>query len=288
MIKLFADTACNLHVAEIKKYNINIVPLAYSIDGVEQEYDLEHDFDGKAFYDAMRNGAVMKTSMANIDLFIKAFLPSVKAGDEIIYIAIAGGISGTYHAASLAKEELLEDYPNAKIAVINSLAAGLGVGIQVLDAAKHIEKEDSFESVVERIELRKRHVCQYFTVDDLKYLKNGGRVSGATAAIATILNIKPILIGSDDDEGHIISVGKCRGMTKTLDAILEKYNELVLDKSEDVMMIHGDFPKAIEYLEKGLRERGFTGNITVNYFEPVCASHVGPGSVALFFYGIHK
>ncbi len=291
MIKLFADTACNLHVETIKEHNINIVPLSYSINGVEQKYDLEKGFDGKAFYDAMRNGADMKTSMANMDLFYSRFKPEVEAGNEIIYIALAGGVSGTCHAAELARDELLEEYPDAKIAVINSLGAGLGIGMQVLEAARHIEAGDSYEAVVERIELRKHHVCQYFTVDDLKYLKKSGRVSGATAAIATVLNIKPILVGSNgegEDKGHITSIGKCRGMNKTLNAILDKYDELVLDRSEDVMMIHGDFPEAIEYLTNGLKERGFTGNITVNYFEPICGCHVGPGSVALFFYGEHK
>ncbi len=292
MIKLFADTACNLHGETIKEHNINIVPLSYSIDGVEQKYDLEKGFDGKAFYDAMRNGADMKTSMANMDLFYSRFKPEVEAGNEIIYIALAGGVSGTFHAAEIARDELLEEYPDAKIAVINSLGAGLGIGMQVLDAARQLEAGHSFEAVVERIELRKHHVCQYFTVDDLKYLKKSGRVSGATAAIATVLNIKPLLVGSngtdEGDMGHITSIGKHRGMKKTLEAILEKYEELVLDKSEDVMMIHGDFPEAIEHLTDGLRERGFTGNITVNYFEPICGSHVGPGSVALFFYGKHK
>ncbi len=286
MIKLFADTASNLSVALNKKYNVNIVPLSYSIDGVDVQYDLERDFDGKAFYDAMRNGAEMKTSMANSAMFYDRFEETVKNGDDIVYIGLSGGVSGTVRAAEMAAEELREEYPDAKIAVINSLGAGLGIGMQVVEIAKLIESGKTFEEVVSITEEPKKHMCQFFTLDDLTYLKKGGRISGATAAIGTLLNIKPLLRG--DEEGHIVSWGKCRGINKCILEIVKKYDELVLDKSADVMMIHGDNEDAIAFLTEKLREHGFTGNVTVNYFEPVCGCHVGPGSVALFFWGERK
>ena len=286
MIKLFADTAANLSVAFTKQHNISVIPLSYSIDGKEIPYDLEHDFDGKAFYNAMRNGADMKTSMVNSVRFYEKFREYVEKGDEIIYIGLSSGISGTVRAAEIAAEELCGEYPEAKIAVINSLAAGLGIGLQVVEIAKLIESGKSFEEVVSVTEERKNRVCQFFTVDDLSYLKKGGRISGATAAIGTLLNIKPLLRG--DEEGHIVSWGKCRGIKKCILEIVKKYDELVLDKSADVMMIHGDNEEAIEFLTEKLREHGFTGNTTVEYFEPVCGSHVGPGSIALFFWGERK
>lgn len=286
MIKLFADTASNLPVALNKKYNVNIIPLAYSMDGVDVPYDLEHDFDGKAFYDAMRNGAEMKTSMANSETFKGRFEEAVKNGDEVVYIGLSAGVSGTVRAAEIAAEEILEDYPEAKIAVINSLGAGLGIGMQVVEIGKLIEKGKTFEEVVSISEERKHHMCQFFTVDDLSYLKKGGRISGATAAIGTLLNIKPLLRG--DEEGHIVSWGKCRGINKCILEIIKKYDELVYDKSADVMMIHGDNMAAIDFLTEKLREHGFTGNTTVMPFEPVCGCHVGPGSVALFFWGERK
>ena len=286
MIKLFADTASNLTVALNKKYNVNIIPLSYTMDGKDVPYDLEKDFDGKAFYDAMRNGAEMKTSMANSSAFYEAFEETVKNGDDIIYIGLSGGVSGTVRAAEIAAEELCEAYPGAKIAVINSLGAGLGIGMQVVEIAKLIESGMGFEEIVRITEERKNHMCQFFTVDDLTYLKKGGRISGATAAIGTLLNIKPLLRG--DEEGHIVSWGKCRGINKCILEIVKKYDELVLDKSADVMMIHGDNEAAIDFLTEKLREHGFTGNTTVNYFEPVCGCHVGPGSVALFFWGKSK
>jgi DegV family protein with EDD domain len=158
--------------------------------------------------------------------------------------------------------------------------------MQVAEIAKLIEEGKTFEEVVSISEERKHHMCQFFTVDDLTYLKKGGRISGATAAIGTLLNIKPLLRG--DEEGHIVSWGKCRGINKCILEIVKKYDELVFDKSADVMMIHGDNMAAIDFLTEKLRENGFTGNTTVMPFEPVCGCHVGPGSVALFFWGERK
>ena len=286
MIKLFADTAANLPVALVKKHGITVVPLVYSINGKEIPYDLNHDFDGKAFYDAMRNGAEMKTSMVNSSTFNEKFEECIKNGDDIVYIGLSAGVSGTVRAAEIAAEELREKYPDAKIAVINSLGAGLGIGMQVLETARLIESGKSFEETVSITEKRKHHMCQFFTVDDLSYLKKGGRISGATAAIGTLLNIKPLLRG--DEEGHIVSWGKCRGINKCILEIVKKYDELVLDKAADVMMIHGDNMSAVDFLTEKLREHGFTGKTTVAPFEPVCGSHVGPGSVALFFWGEKK
>lgn len=286
MIKLFADTAANLPIALVKKYNVNVIPLSYSIDGKNIPYDLEHDFDGKAFYDAMRNGSDVKTSMANSASFKDKFEEEIKNGNSIIYIGLSSGVSGTVRAAEIAKEEISEEYPDAQIAVINSLAAGLGIGMQVIAIAKLIESGKSFEETVSISESRKHHMCQFFTVDNLEYLKKGGRISGATAAIGNLLNIKPLLRG--DEEGHIVSWGKCRGINKCILEIIKKYDELVLDKSADVMMIHGDNLTAIDFLTEKLREHGFTGNTTVAPFEPICGAHVGPGSVALFFWGDKK
>ena len=190
MIRLFADTASNLPVALNKNYNVNIIPLSYTVDGVLAEYDLEHDFDGKAFYDAMRNGAEMKTSMANSELFRESFEEAAKNGDDVIYIGLSAGISGTCRAAEIAAEEVIEEYPEAKIHVINSLGAGLGIGMQVVEIAKLIEEGKTFEEVVSISEERKHHMCQFFTVDDLTYLKKGGRISGATAADSINASLK--------------------------------------------------------------------------------------------------
>lgn len=286
MIRLFTDTAANLPVALIKKHDINMIPLYYSINGTDIEYDLEHDFDGRSFYGAMRNGAEMKTSMINTATFRERFEEFIKLGDEVIYIGISGGVSGTVQAAEIAAEEIRNDIPGAKIAVINSLGAGLGIGMQVLDMVKLVDEGKTFEEVVSITEDRKNRMCQFFTVDDLSYLKKTGRISSATAIVGSMLNIKPLLRG--DETGHIVMWGKHRGLNKCLSTIINKYDELVLDKSADVGIIHADNIKAYDFLVEKLREHGHTGKIIKADFEPVCGSHVGPGSVAMFFYGERK
>ena len=286
MIKLFTDTTANLTKELVEKHNIGLVSLAYTLDGVESACGTGPDFDGKAFYGAMRNGAEAKTSMVSVGEFVDAFEPYVKNGDSIIFFGISSGISGTINSAEIAADELRDRYPSAKIAVIDTIAAGLGEGFQVLGAAELIEKGEPFLKIVKICELRRKNMCQFFTVDDLKYLRKGGRIAAAAAAVGTVLNIKPILIGSDD--GHIVSCGKVRGSMKSLIAIADKYSELVLDKTARVGITHADNPAAAEALERLVRERGFDGELIVADFEPVCGSHVGPGSVALFFMGEHK
>ncbi len=284
MIKLFTDSSSNLPLEVIDKYGIGLITLTYTVDGVETV--TSPDFDGKKYYDAMRNGAVVKTSMINMGTFTEVFEKCVQDGDDVIFIGMAGGISGTTGAAKLAADEICEKYPSAKIAVIDSLAASLGEGFQVIEAAELIEKGEPFIKVVKKVELHKKNMCQFFTVDDLKYLKNTGRVSNMAAAVGTILNIKPILKGSPD--GYIIICGKVRGAKKSYDTIVEQYDSLVLDRSEKVGIAHADNPDAVEYIEGRLRELGFTGELMVVPYEPIIGSHVGPGALAMFFYGEHK
>ncbi len=287
MIKLFTDTASNLTKDFVDKYNIGIIPLFYSVDGREMDCgSVGVDFDGKAYYDAMRAGAETKTSMVNMSTFVETFEPYIKNEDSVIYFGLSSGISGTINSAEIAAEELRDRYPSAKIAVIDTLGAGFGEGMQVLDAAELIEKGEPFLKIVKLSELRRKNVCQFFTVDDLKYLKRGGRISAATAAIGTVLNIKPILRGSED--GHIVSCGKTRGSMRSLIAIADKYGELAIDKNGRAIITHADNKAAAETLENLIRERGFDGELIVADYEPVTGSHVGPGAIALFFIGEHK
>ena len=284
MIKLFTDSSSNLPRKIFDEYGIEMITLTYTVDGVETL--TSPDFDGREYYEAMRNGAVVKTSMINMEPFSKAFEKCINDGDDVIYIGMAGGISGTTGAAKIAANELSEKYPSAKITVIDSLGASLGEGFQVMEAAEHIKNGETFEEVVEKVERHKMNMCQFFTVDDLKYLKNTGRVSNIAAAVGTILNIKPILKGSPD--GYIVICGKVRGAQKSYETLVEQYDSLVLDRNAMAGLAVADNPAAAEYIEKRLREVGFTGELMVVPYEPIVGSHVGPGAIALFFYGEHK
>ena len=286
MIKIFTDTSANLPKVLIDKYNLTVIPFTYSVDGAEYGYDTEAEFDGKAFYDAMRNGAYVKTSMINIVSYIQLFEQAVKDGNDVLYIGMSGGISGAANAAEVAVKELKEMYPDAKIAAIDTFAASMGEGLFVLKAAEMINEGKSFDEVVDTILKERDTMCQFFTVDDLEYLKRGGRVSGATAFIGSILNIKPILRG--DETGRIIICGKTRGMKQALLTLADKYDKLAFDKSADISIAHADNEKDTDALIELLREKGFTGKCIKVVYEPVTGSHVGPGTIALFFPGKTK
>lgn len=286
MIKLFTDTSANLPVSIIRKYGIEVVPFSYTVNGKEVPYSAETDFNGKAFYEAMRAGAEVKTSMINVSDFMAAFEQWIAKGDAVIYVGMSGGISGTANSAKLAAEELLEKYPAAKIAAIDTYAASLGEGFLVIETAKMIERGDPFLKIVKKIELLRKNMCQFFTVDDLAYLRKGGRISGAAAVVGTVLNIKPILRG--DENGKIVLCGKIRGFNKSMEALANKYDELVFDKTADVGIAHADNPEGAQRLEDILRAKGFSGELLKVVYEPVTGSHVGPGTIALFFMGEHK
>ena len=284
MTQLFTDTSANLPVEIIDEYGIEVVPFSYTIDGVE--YIPEREFDGKAFYAAMRAGSEVKTSMVNAGTFIERFKTALDAGKDVLYIGMSGGISGTANAALMAKQELDEEYPDRKIVVIDTLAASLGEGLFVIKAAEQLKDGIALDAIEEDIRAQVPHMCQSFTVDDLKYLKKTGRVSGAAAIIGNVLSIHPILIG--DYEGKIVVKSKVRGMKRTLDALAERYAELVLNKAETIGIAHADNEEGKAYLVQRLRDKGLTGKCLSVCYEPVTGSHVGPGTVALFFFGTDR
>lgn len=286
MLQLFTDTSANLPVALTKQHHITVVPFSYTVDGKETDYPDDVDFDGAAFYGAMRRGAVVKTSMVNPDLMANYFERALSQGDDVLYVGMSGGISGTAHAAAMAVEELQEEFPERKIAAIDTYAASLGEGLLVLEAARMLENGAPFSLIVEQISRRRHTMCQYFTVDDLAYLERGGRVSKAAAIVGTVLKIKPLLRG--DDEGKIVQCGKTRGRKQSLTALADFYEKLVADKSEEIGIAHADDAAGAQFLLDALRQRGFTGECLTVCYEPVTGSHVGPGTVALFFQGIHR
>ena len=282
MISLFTDSAANLPKDIVEKYNINVVSFTYSVNGSEED-ELAVNFDGKEFYDAMRNGAQIKTSMVNIAKFSESFEKALEEGNDVLYVGLSGGVSGTSNAAKIAAEELKPQYPDRKIIVIDSLGASLGEGMMVIKAARAIKKGLEIEKVAEKVKKAIPILCQCLTVDDLKYLKSTGRVSGAAAFVGGLLGIKPLLIGNEC--GKIVLYDKTRGAKKALEALAERYSNYVTDKTKDIGISHADNVSGVEYLLEKLKEKGFCGKSLTVCYEPVTGSHVGPGTIALFFYG---
>ncbi len=284
MVKLFTDTSANLPETLAASRGISVIPFSYTVDGTPAAQDAP--FDGKKFYDAMRAGADVKTSMINIVNLMEPMRAALEQGDDVIYIGMSGGISGTANAAAIAARELQTEFPARKIAAIDTYAASLGEGMQVLQAKKLLDAGMRFEEVVETISADRHTMCQYFTVDDLEYLRRGGRIKRVAAVVGTVLKIKPILMG--DEEGRIVLCGKARGSRGAIDTLAKHYEKLVKDKRAEIGIAHADNEEGAAALLQKLRELGLTGDCLTVCYEPVTGSHVGPGTIALFFPGIHK
>lgn len=277
MVQIFTDTAANLPQKLLEEYDIRTVALRYEIDGVQAA----GEFDGAAFYDAMRAGAEVKTSMVSPQTAIDAFAECLENGQEVLYMGISSGISGTVGGISMLSRELPEAAD--KVRVINTRGASLGEGLVVLETAMLAKEGKTLQELADYAESRCSKMQQYFVVDDLKYLHKGGRISGGARLAGTILQVKPILRGNEN--GEIVIHDKVRGKKKALAALADLYEMYVADKTSPIGIAHGDCPAEALHLQTLLRDKGAEGEIYSVCYEPVTGGHVGPGTVAMFFYG---
>ena len=257
---IMTDSSANLTPDLVQEAQIEVIPLTCLTDAGEMPaYDDTKPFDGHSFYDKLRQTGPIKTSMVNCAQFIRAFEPVLKAGQNILYVAMSSGISGTCAAAMQAAGELMRQYPGRVIKVVDTLAASFGEGIFALKASMMRSAKVSLDSAAEWAEMNKRRMCQFFTVDDLMFLHKGGRISSLTARIGSIANIKPLLMGNS--EGKIVSCGK-----------------VII-----VAIAHGDCEKDALFLADQLKKKRPLKDVLIRCYEPGTGSHVGPGAVALFF-----
>ena len=280
---VFADGTANLPQSLLN--GIRVLPLEYLVDGEIQSYqgDVDH-FDGHAYYEGLRNGRTIRTSLLNTSVFLSNFRPVLEAGTDIIYVSMSSEISGTYNAARLAAQELMGEYPERFVHIVDSLGCGFGCGLLALRAAELSQNNVDVRKAAEILDADVPHTCQYFTVDNLNFLKQTGRVSGVTAKIGTILNIKPILYG--DVTGHIVACEKVRGRKKSIEAIAQKYKEKRSDMSyQRVFISHGDCLEDAKALAALVKEITPNYSVIICQHEPFSGAHVGPGMLALFFHG---
>lgn len=283
---VFADGSANLPKEMLE--GITLLPCEYTVDGKPQIYEGDIDrFDGHAYYEGLRNGKKVSTSLLNGQTFLTHFTPVLEEGRDIVYVSMSSGISGTYNAAVSASAELMEQYPDRFIHVVDSHGCGFGNALLAVKAAELSRDGVDVRKAAQILDEEVPHTCQYFTVDDLNFLKRTGRVSGATAMIGTVLNIKPILNG--DSTGHIVSCMKVRGRKKAIEALAAKYREKKLDGPEQRICIsHGDCLADAETLAGLVRAITPGIPITICQHEPFSGSHVGPGMLGLFFRGIER
>ena len=249
-------------------------------DGVPA--DLSAEFDGRAFYEAMRRGAVVQTSMVTPEAARQGMEPHLANGDDVLFVGLSGGVSGTCWGVGLVAGELAEQYPERKIHVLDSRGASLGEGLIALEAAKLAAEGRVIEEIIVRCEELCGKMRQHFMVDDLKFLRRGGRISGGAALAGTLLQIKPILQG--DEEGKIVVLAKVRGKKAGIEELVRLYGQMVEDKSAPVGISHAGSPADALHVATRLRQLGCTGEILTVCHEPVTGAHVGPGMLAVYFF----
>ena len=282
---IFADGCSNLPGRLLRELDIHVLPCTYTVNGEPVTFsgDIEQ-FDAKAYYDQLRAGMDIKTSLLNTQLFMDHFRPCLEQGLDVLYVGLSSGVSGTYQASCMAAEELMEEFPGRTVRTVDSRGASLGVGILTCRGADFRAEGMDVNAAADALLEESDHLCQYFTVDDLNFLKRTGRVSGATAAIGTVLNIKPLLYG--DKEGHIVARAKVRGRKKAIEAILDLYAaKAIHPESGRVAITHGDCPEEAQLLADRVCQIAKPKDLIICPHEPFTGVHVGPGMLALYFFG---
>ena len=280
---IYTDSACDIKADILAKWGVPYRCLTFRFSDSEKEYSNE-DMEVKEFYDRMRAGGVAKTAAVNSEIFSEEFERVLAAGSDLLYLGFSSGLSTTYNSARLAAEGLREKYPERKIITVDTLAASAGQGLIVYLAVKEKEKGASIEEVAEFVRNLIPRMGIWFTVDDLVYLKRGGRVSPTAAFVGNLLGIKPVLYM--DDAGHLIPVSKVRGRRASINAMADKYGELAACKeSGSVFISHGDCLADAELLASILKQRHGIEVEIITDVGPVIGAHSGPGTLALFFVG---
>ena len=282
---IVTDSSCDLTPNLAEETQIEVIPLHLTMEGKEYKNYLDgREIDSKSFYAKLREGITANTSAVNPDVFTEVFRKVIEDGNDVLYLGFSSGLSSTFHASTIAAEELMQEYPDSKIYCVDTLAASLGQGLLVFLAAEKKKAGASIEEVRDFVEQNKLHLCHWFTVDDLNHLKRGGRVSATTALFGTMLNIKPIL--HVDDEGHLINVGKVRGRKSSIESMLTHMKESATNPSEQTVFIsHGDCEEDALTLKKMVEREFSPKRIEINNVGPVIGAHSGPGTLALFFLG---
>ena len=280
--RIITDNCCDFPADMYTDLDLNVIPLTVRFQGQEVSQYSERWL--KKLYEGMRAGEVATTAAANPQDWENAMESVLAEGKDALVLTFSSGLSTTHQSAVIAATELAEKYPHRKIRVVDTLCASLGQGLLVWHACKKRDEGMGLNELADWCEEAKKNVAMWFTVDDLMFLKRGGRVSAATALVGTMLQIKPVL--HVDDEGHLINVAKARGRKAAIEALAKKVGETGLPGENDTVFIsHGDCLEDAQLLEKILQEKYGVKSAFIYYVGAVIGSHSGPGTLALFFMG---
>ena len=282
-IVILTDSCCDLPVAYLQREDLVVQGLSYHLDEREIMDRPGEATDYRSFYDAMRGGARTSTSQVNAEAFVNIMEPLLEAGKDILNVSFSSALSGTYQNSVIAVEMLKEKYPGRRIATVESLCASMGQGLLIHLLLEKRDAGVSFEELADYAAQIRHRIAHWFTVDDLQYLRRGGRVSGAAAFMGTMLDIKPVL--HVDPEGRLVPVEKVRGRKKSIKSMAKHLEDTILDRESPTIFIsHGDAKEEeVEQLIALVKERVRNPQITVGYIGPIIGSHSGPGTMAIFF-----
>ena len=283
---IVTDSSADLPDSLVREMGVEVLPLSFTVQGkTYHNYPDDREMDPKVFYKMLRDGEMATTSAVNVAEYTAMLEPLLQAGKDVLVLAFSSGLSTTYQSSVIAVNELSEQYPDRKICTVDTLCASMGQGLMVWLAVQEQRKGKSLEEVRDWVEENKLHLCHWFTVDDLHFLKRGGRISAATAVVGTMLSIKPVL--HVDDEGHLISMGKARGRGASLTALVDHMEQTVTDV-DTVFISHGDCLADAEKVAADVKKRFGTKDVVINNVGPVIGAHSGPGTLALFFLGTKR
>lgn len=279
-LKIITDSASDVPKWLVEKYNLHVIPTPVVIN--EKDY-----FDGQTimpeeFYNILKSGTDVKTYHINSFMFHKNFEPYAKKKDSLIYICFSTGIAGTYNAANIAKEELLEEYPDFDLTIIDSKCASLGFGLVVEKALIMVNNQEPKDRIVEAIQFYCDHMEHVFTVETLEYLYKGGRLSRTSAIAGGLLDIKPII--EVDDNGSLHAFEKVRGRGKSLKRLVDLVGERGADlEKQTIGLVHGDDKETMELVKSMLIEKYGCKNFMESYVGCAIGAHTGPGIIGIIF-----
>ena len=285
---ILTDSSADLSADMVRDLGVQVLPLSFEMDEtIYHNYPDNREMDPHQFYELLRNGHTATTSAVNVAQYTELIEPLLQAGQDILILAFSSGLSTTFSSSAIAVDELREKYPERKVYTVDTLCASLGQGLMVYLAAKERDKGKSIEQVRDWVEENKLHLCHQFTVDDLHFLKRGGRISATTAVVGSMLQIKPVL--HVDNEGHLINIGKARGRQASLKALVDKMAKTAIDPAHQIVFIsHGDCLEDARTVEKMVKDRFGVKEVYINYVGPVIGAHSGPGTLALFYVGSER
>ena len=282
---ILTDSGSDLTMEQAKELDISLVDLSLLVEGGAPEKN--RDVDVKNFYALLREKKSASTSAVNLQDFLAEMSEHIDAGKDVLYLGFSSGLSSTFNAGYQAAQELSEIHTDRKIYAVDTLCASLGQGLLVYLAAKMRLEGKSIDEVRDFVVSNRLNLCHWFTVDDLFFLKRGGRVSGAAAVAGTMLGIKPVM--HVDNAGKLVKVTTVRGRRASIDALAAKVGETGIDPAQQTMFIcHGDCAADAEYLANKLKTDYGVKEVIIGYTGVVIGSHSGPGTLALFYLGTER